>query len=569
MAMVPPDDPAVEPSEAGPEHGGLTALETEPDPLMLSPPTPGRPSFAPGMRRQASRHRHRRQRSIGATVLHGASWNAASQVTPVAINLVLTPFFIHGLGLERYGLFSLFLMVSIFLGSFDGGIGLSAGRYFSLYAGRDDRAASTRLLCTLALIIVIGGGMLSAMTWLLAPFVAGAFRVPVVYRPESVFLLRTLGVMVTVNLLHNLFVALLQARLRYGITSKTLILSYVAWAVGVYVTIRSDYGLRGLALLIIGQTLLATTIIVPSALRYLSRRSIGLMSWRDIREFFSYAARIQTLGIAILVNAQFDGILIGAILPIRNVGLYTAGANVSSQFRSLSFSLLPPAATRLANSFGRSGEAEVTQEMARMQRLWVIAMSGLFSAGIAASYFGIIAWLGPRFHTSALVCTILLAGYALNVCAGMLTAYLAVVGRPGIVTRFGMLSMVVNVVLTVPMALLGVLGIVAATSLGQVVGTAFLLRIVRRRVSPDLPSFLRDIPIVRTAVCMAATAGMELALSPVVPQGPLGLVLCAVPPAIAVVAYAASFLGPRRVLELFRSVLERRSLLDVVDLLSL
>lgn len=567
IATVSPDPPAAEGSEAGREQVALTALGTKADPPLLSPLAPGRLSGAPGIRRLALRQRRHRQRNIGATVLQGASWNAAAQVTPVAINLVLTPFFIHGLGLEQYGLFSLFLMVSIFLGSFDGGIGMSAGRYFSLYAGRDDRVSSTRLLCTLGLIILIGGGALSAMTWLLAPFVTDAFRIPPTYRPESVFLLRTLGVMVTVNLLHNLFVALLQARLRYGITSKTLILSYVAWAIGVYVTVRSGYGLRGLGLSIIGQTALATLVIVPSALRYLSRGSIGLMSWRDVREFFSYAVRIQTLGIATLVNAQFDGLLIGAILPVRYVGLYTAGANVSTQFRALSFSLMAPASTRLANTFGRSGEAEVRHEMVRMQRVWVVAMSGLFSAGIAAAYFGIIAWLGPRFRISALVCVILLAGYALNVCSGMLTGYLAVVGRPGIVTRYGVLSMVINVVLTIPMALLGVVGIVAATSLGQLVGRAYLLRIARRRVSSDLPSFLRDIPPARTAACMAATTGMELGLSPIVPQGPLGLVLCSVPPVIAVAGYAASYLGPRRVLQLCRSALERRSLLDVVDLL--
>lgn len=565
---MPPDDFAVEASEGGPDHTPPDAHNQGSAPLLLPELTPDSSGFGvPGLPRQAPRGRRRRPRSVGGLLLHGASWNAGAQMTPVVINLVLTPFLIHGLGLELYGLYSLVAMVSIFLGSFDGGIGLSAGRYFSVYAGRDDRAASTRLLCTLGVIIVIGGGILSTATFVLAPLVAAAFRIPQAYRPESVFLLRTLGVMVAVYFLHNLFVALLGARLRYGITSKTLILSYIAWAIGVYVTVRAHYGLRGLALSIIAQQLVATVIIVPSALGYLSRRSIGFISWREVREFFSFSVRIQTLGIATLVNAQFDGLLIGAILPAGNVGLYTAGANVSTQFRVLSFSLLPPAATRMANTFGHAGEAAAKQEFARMQRLWVMAMSGWFSAGVGAAYFGIIAWLGPRFRTSALVCVILLAGYALNTFAAMLTTYLSVIGRPGLVTRYGLLSMAINVGVTVPMAFLGVVGIVGATALGQVIGAAYLLRIVRHRGSLEVPNFLREIPLARAAACMVATAGMELILSPVVPVGPLGLVLCAIPPLLAVVGYGASVLGPRRALQLLRSVRQRRSLVDIVDLL--
>ncbi|MGH3600258.1 MAG: oligosaccharide flippase family protein, partial [Pseudonocardiaceae bacterium] len=360
---------------------------------------------------------------MAARLLHGASWNVAAQLTPVVINLVLTPYLIHGLGIDQYGLYALAATITIFLSSFDGGIGPTAQRFFSLYAGRDDRRTTTRLLCTLIAVIVVAGGIVSTADWILSPLIATAFHMPRRYRPESVFLLRTFGVLMTISLLHNLFVALLQARQRFGLTSKATIASYMAWAVGLYFTIQGHHGLRGIALALVGEQVLATLVIVPSALRYLQWRAIRFVPRRDLKHFFGYAARAQTMGIAALVNMEFDALIIGAVLPVRNVGLYNAGANVSTQLRYVATSVLPPVSSQLANTFGRDGEPNTLREMARLQRLWVVATSGWCSAGLGAVYFGIVAWLGQSFRVSAMVCLILLAGHAVNLLTGITTCY--------------------------------------------------------------------------------------------------------------------------------------------------
>src|SRR4051812_569503 len=82
-------------------------------------------------------------------VFRGGLWNIFGQFAPLVSNLILTPFIIHGLGVERYGLYMHISAVATFLGSFDGGISTSAQRYFAIYAGTDDRLSSTRLLSTL------------------------------------------------------------------------------------------------------------------------------------------------------------------------------------------------------------------------------------------------------------------------------------------------------------------------------------------------------------------------------------------------------------------------------------
>ncbi len=81
-------------------------------------------------------------------VARGFSWGTAGQLIGVAGNLVLTPFIIHGLGVERYGIFVLVVTITGMLTTFDGGVMAAASRYFSIYAGTDDRRSTTQLLVT-------------------------------------------------------------------------------------------------------------------------------------------------------------------------------------------------------------------------------------------------------------------------------------------------------------------------------------------------------------------------------------------------------------------------------------
>lgn len=523
-----------------------------------------RGKYQPAHRRRRPAERGSTQGGLAATLVRGSSWNAAAQLTPVVINLVLTPYLIHGLGIEQYGLYALAATITIFLGSFDGGIGSTAPRFFSVYAGRDDRWSSTRLLCSLAAVITLAGGVVSVGDWFLAPVFSGFFRVPARYRTETVFLLRTFGVLLTVSLLHSLFVSVLQARQRFSLTGKATVLSYLGWAAGLYVTVQQHLGLRGIALSLIAEQVMATLIVFPSALRYLSRSALGLAHRREVRHFFGYAARVQTTGIAGLVNMEFDALIIGAILPARNVGLYNAGANVATQTRYTATSVLPPLSNHLATVYGRDGDGATRREMVRLQRMWVTAVSGFSAAAVGAAYFGVVAWLGPRFRISALVCLILLAGHGVNLLTGIMTSYVGAVGKPGLETRYGVLSIVVNVALTVPLAFFGVLGIVGATAVGSIVGSAYLIRIVHKRLATDVPSFFRDVPLLRSLLCVGVTAGLEVLIAPIVPSGPLGLLACGVPALIGLGFFAVSVLGVRRSVRVARTVAAGRSPLELL-----
>jgi len=79
------------------------------------------------------------------------------------------------------------MSVILFLVSFDGGISPTAGRYFAVYAGADDRRNATRLLVTLVLLILLLSSVVSVSMFFLAPLIVPLFHMPDHLRASAVF----------------------------------------------------------------------------------------------------------------------------------------------------------------------------------------------------------------------------------------------------------------------------------------------------------------------------------------------------------------------------------------------
>lgn len=540
------------PHVPGNEEASPSKLES-PSNLLLRPPSPGAapPGATPEGEEtppppgQSGREPHRIP-GLGA-VAKGFGWGTTGQLINVGGNLVLTPFIIHGLGIERYGLYMLALSFVGIFGSLDGGVMGTAGRYFAVYAATDDRRSTTRLLVTFCLAVSAFGLLLSVVTWFLAPPVVGVLSMSNSLRAQAVFLLRTFGILALTSFVHTLFQQVLNSRQRYAWSTQASLAVYGLYIVGFIIVIHTGAGLRGVALIFVGQQVLASALTVPVALRYLDRHSVGLLSWPELRTVASFSGKVQMGNVASMVNNEVDPLVIGGGLSIHAMGIYSPGANFAYQLFSVALNALGPAGVYLANIFGRDGEEGAFKEFVRLQKIWVTAVTGWSAVAMGAAYFGISAWLGARFHLTGWICIVLTAGNGVLLVTALIETFATVVGKAGVAARYGIVGMAVNLILTVPLVLLGSLGVVAATAVGQVVVAAYLLHTVRRLVRPDLPNPLRDVPLLRGAVACAATVALELVLRPHVPIGAVGLVAMGLPALAGLTLFAVLVVGPGRV----------------------
>ena len=501
----------------------------------------------------------REDRSTARVLVGGTAWNTLAQMIPVPLNVVMTPYLIHHLGVDRWGLIALVGTMQSIISNFDGGLIGTLNRYYAIYAGSDDRAATTRTLTTV-LAFVLGIGLaVGAVGWFVAPVLVHLFAMPKTLRPETTFYLRTVVGLLALIFAQTAIAGVIVARQRYALNSFLSVSTYAVWVIGLVATVHGGWGLRGVAITLLAQQIVATVIAVPPALRYLDRSSVRFLPRAEARALFAYSAKVQVGGISRLANAEFDNVVIGTLLSVHTVALYNAGTGFAQQVTGLLGNALRPAATHIARTFGADGEHRAWYDFVRLQRVWAIACSGFYAAALGAAYFAIVDWLGPEFRVGGAIAVIVVAGQAVLSMSMMLGFYCMILGWADIEVRVGVVNVAVNVALTAALIVVGVFGVVVATVVAWLASSFWLLRLTRRRSTAAIPAFVDTASLPASAVTAAAVFAMEFALSPVVPRGPLGLLTAAGPAVIGLGIFAVMRLGPRSFLRLLQGMRSARA----------
>jgi O-antigen/teichoic acid export membrane protein len=254
-----------------------------------------------------------------------------------------------------------------------------------------------------------------------------------------------------------------------------------------------------------------------------------LMSRDEISSFWSYAWRMQVAGLTALVNLEADALVVALLLPVRYVAFYSLGATAATYIRNLPLWLLPPVAIRLFRAMGERGVLGAVDEFRTLHARWMGVIVGYSLVGLVSGGVGLVAWLGTRFWPAAVVCAVLTAGNGVNLMTAVMSNFARAIGRPGLEARYGTLVMGVNIALTIPAGLLfGMYGIVTATAVGQVVGSATFLAMLRSSVSASLGRLFAGLDVGRATLSfIVATAIQRVVLATLRGAGLPGLLASA------------------------------------------
>ena len=492
------------------------------------------------------------RRSLRSVIFRGALWTTLAQLTPLLVNIALTPYLVRSLGVAQYGIYVLANSIVLFLGTFDGGVAASATRFSAVYAGNDDRARATRLVSTLLLVVSTIGAVLLGILTFAAREILALFDAPASAVEGGVFLLRTLAIVLALLQIRSIFAAQLSARQLYGWQTFTTITSYGFYAVILALTVHHA-GLRGVAWALLAQAGVVFVLTTSRALRFLDRHEIGLMPRAERRLFLAYSAKAQATGLTGIISQQADTFIVARLLDISAVAVYGVGANFATQIRNVALNVLAPMSTAIAHAYGRGGEPEALALFTTMQRRWVQLSAAWCATAAPAVYFGIRSWLGPRFQEAGIICAVLVAAYAMHMWTGTLTALLRAVGRPGIEVQYATAAIVSNIVLTIPLVIwFGVIGTVIATAASLVIGSTYYVRVARSRYDPNIRSFFREVPILAAGLTIATVLLLQFCASPVCPHGGLGLIVRGLVSAPGFLVYAICLLGPSKTVQLAR-----------------
>ena len=457
-------------------------------------------------------------------LMRGMSWQSLAQFVPLVVNLAMTPWIISGLGPQRYSIFLLVSTATMLISQFDGGIGASSMRYFTIYAGRDDKQSTTRLLVSVSFAIAAVSGFVTLLAIVFTGPILGLVRVAPEYLAETGVLFRTLTAMITLLLLRNLFSAVVNSRQLFRVTATANLVGYAVYMGGLILTVVNGWGLVGVAVTMVAQQVVGSCITVPASLPYLSRPRPLFMDRAEAGEFFRYAWRVQVTGLSNIITSQKDQLVAGWAITAQQSGPYGQGSNFTGQMRSMALNATYPMQAMIGSEVASQGAETAVAKIAKLQRVWVRAVVGWCGIGSLTAFFAVKAWLPEEYELAAPVASTLLIGSMFALLKHVSNLWSLTLGHSEIEMRASVVGMLTNLALTALLgAIIGMGGVVLATVIGQLVSMLYFSWQFRRRIEVRLPWFVREVPPMALAAGLLVTLGLQLLADGHLPNGALGL----------------------------------------------
>lgn len=370
--------------------------------------------------------------SRGGRLVSGSFWNLVGQALPLLVAVAAIPWLIGLIGLDRFGFLALAWVLVGYAGLFDLGIGRAVIRTVAARLGAGDHDGAHRQATAGLSFLFLLGLAVGALGLLLAPWlVQRVLDVPAALQPEALLALRLLALSMPFVMLSNGFVGVLSAHESF----KRLNLVRAALSL-------ASYGLPLLVALAGWQTLPAVvgTIVLVRVLGTVAfadacRRDSGFR-WRPARPAAAETRSLLALGgwmsVSNLVSpllSQLDRLIVGALVPLREVGIYAAPSDLMSRLMALPYAIVGaffPQASQIA-----PGGAEAGQALANLARWLFLVMLPPLLVVMALAQPAMVLWLGPAIGAdAALVLQLLVPAVLANTVAQAPATLIQAAGRP-------------------------------------------------------------------------------------------------------------------------------------------
>ena len=365
-------------------------------------------------------------------VTNNSLWNIGGWIGSSLISFVTTPFLIHLLGKDQYGLMALLLSILGPLILLDFGIGEATVKYIAENIGRKDYVQIGNYLRSTLLFNLIVGCLGGLVIILLARFlITSVFNIPSGSQDLARYCLYWVGINWCVMQIRQSFTGVVMAFQHYGILNIGNISSHlITIAAGLGVLFRGGNLLDlvriqaivtvliGLGWLIVAKKLLPDIRFFPRLDLFSFRKTLGFGLWQMLNHMGG------------ILGHQSERWLLGILLPVSTVGFYNVGFQVVGVIYLVAYKtgeVLFPAVSQMQ---GQLRDEEAAQLV--VQANWVVTAFAIscFVPLIVFAHDILFVWIGLDFamNTSGLV-RILAFGSAASCLFAIPNFYLLGVGK--------------------------------------------------------------------------------------------------------------------------------------------
>lgn len=328
----------------------------------------------------------------------------------LVIMFAMSPFVIHRLGDVDYGVWTIMMTMTGYLGLVEIGTRGGLGRFINFYIGKNDIAKLNGTINTAMVIFAAIGGLLVVVSSVLVVFLPTIFpKIPENLIPDTRIILCLIAFNVWVSFFNAAFRQILAAYERFDLRNIADLIVLLLRTGATIAALLSGYRLVSLAVIQTVTSLLGLLIAYLMARRVFPRLALHftLASRERFNELFGFSiwAFIGDLSYRLLYSA--DNIVIGIMLGPKWVTYYSVGGLLlfrSREFISQAASIFGP---KIMQDCATGDLKSIRLTFKKGSNLTMGACILLFVGMLAFGKEFIVLWMGPQFEISFQILMIL------------------------------------------------------------------------------------------------------------------------------------------------------------------
>jgi len=330
----------------------------------------------------------------------------------LAIMFAMSPFVVHQLGDEKYGVWSLMVTMTGYLGLVEIGTRGGLGRFINYYLGRDEFDNLNGTINT-GLVIFLVIGVILLVTSAVLIFVLGNLfpKIPPEILPDARIILGLIALNVWFSFFNAVFRQIITAFERFELVNLADLLVLVVRSGSTVVALLYGYDLLALGIIHTSAGFLGLLTVYVMAMKIYPRLTLdlSLASRAHFKELFGFSAWAFVGNVSYRLLYSADNIVIGILLGPKWLTYYSIGGMLlyrSREFISQAANIFAP---KMIQDCATNNLQSLQSKFLRGSNL-TMGVSILLYVGLLV--FGrefIILWMGEKFEISYTVLAILTA----------------------------------------------------------------------------------------------------------------------------------------------------------------
>ena len=440
-----------------------------------------------------------------------SSWGGLA--VNIAVGFFLSPFILHHLGDEAFGLWVLIFSLTGYYGIFDFGIRSSLIRYVSKFQATGDREELARLINTSLFTYTCVGVALVLPTILGSIYVHRLFHIPPGFLREARILFLMVGLSLALGFPLGIAGGILEGLQRFYLMNWTNIIATLVRAILIIYVLRRGQGLLSVAFVTVSLPLVASAVraviaqkilALPYGWKYVSRESL--------KQVANYGSVTFMIILAGRLRFKTDAVIIGSMLSAAAITYFSIGSRLVDYAGEV-VSSLAQIFTPMSSHFHATGDYDQLRRIfVSGNRACALVMFPITVAMVVMGKSVIEAWVGARYVSSYTILLILLIPNTLYMAQSTSNRILFGMSRHKalgyVVLMEGIANIILSIILVRP---LGVAGDAIGTAIPLLCTSLFFLpRHLCRQLEIPVHKFLTEAYFYPTILCIPMTLVLVL-----------------------------------------------------------